>query len=75
MQSIKDLVESPHQIYKRYKEYWSFLLNSYEGGVDYTKAFVTSDAQNADLSFFGISVYLAGKKMQTCNNHNLFKIS
>lgn len=38
MSSIKELIENPHQIWKANYNYWNFLLNSYEGGKDYTGA-------------------------------------
>ena len=35
---IKDIVENPHLINKRYTSFWYFLLQSYEGGVDYSNS-------------------------------------
>ena len=43
--SIKDIVETPHWIQRRYHGYWEFLLQSYEGGIDYCNARVLHQQQ------------------------------
>lgn len=40
MDSIKEMLENPHWINTRYSSYWDFLLDSYEGGIDYTNAMI-----------------------------------
>ncbi len=72
MDSIKNLIESPHPYWKAYQEYWQFLLNSYEGGVDYTKAHISNQSAPS-FSAFGMDVYVGGKKLNTKANSNLFK--
>lgn len=47
--NIKNLVNNPHPVYKRYANYWNFLLDSYEGGIDYTNAMVNKDGKNSGL--------------------------
>ena len=71
-QVIKDLVENPHPIHKRYSSYWNFLLNSYEGGIDYTNAIIQ---QSTSQSFWNsvIQVFANGKQIgQTALSGNLF---
>lgn len=68
--SIKDLVENPHPIYQRYCSYWKFLINSYEGGVDYTNGLINDDVVN-DGSI--IKVKVNGKWLQRSVSGNLFK--
>jgi hypothetical protein len=73
MTSIKDLVESPHPLFSRYLSFYNFLLNSYEGGVDYTKAFITGDSVSSNENTLGMQVYVNGKKTNAESNDNLFK--
>ena len=42
---IKDLVSTPHWIQRRYHGYWEFLLQSYEGGIDYSNSRVLHQQQ------------------------------
>lgn len=46
---IKDMIESPHPIYRRYNAYWHFLLQSYEGGVDYSNSMVLNSNQQQGI--------------------------
>ena len=48
-QSIKDLVENPHIVWKNYITYWGFLLDSYEGGIDYTNAGLNNTKQDDEI--------------------------
>lgn len=64
--SVKAMVESPHVIYKRYCQYWNFLLNSYEGGIDYCNASTISDAA------LGVRVMVNGKEINSGSSGNLF---
>ena len=42
---VKDLIETPHQIQRRYHGFWEFLLQSYEGGIDYSNSRVLHQQQ------------------------------
>lgn len=42
MDNIKEIIQNPHLINARYSAYWDFLLDSYEGGVDYTDASINN---------------------------------
>ena len=42
MNVIKEMIANPHWINARYSSYWDFLLDSYEGGIDYTNARITN---------------------------------
>ena len=46
---IKDIVENPHVIHKRYTSFWYFLLQSYEGGVDYTNSMLLQASTNPGM--------------------------
>jgi len=68
---IKDLVENPHKIHKSYCPYWNFLLDSYEGGVDYTQAQIVSSTMiNAST---GITVMVNGQPLKSTVQNHLFK--
>jgi hypothetical protein len=56
--NIKDIVENPHPIHTRYVASWKFYLESYEGGIDYTKA----DLVEADDKHDPVKVYINGKE-------------
>lgn len=43
---IKDIVENPHTINQRYTAFWYFLLQSYEGGVDYSNSMLLQSNKN-----------------------------
>lgn len=46
---IKDIIENPHPIHKRYVSFWYFLLQSYEGGVDYTNSMLLQASTNPGM--------------------------
>ena len=72
-QIIKDLVESPHPIHKRYCSYRNFLLSSYEGGVDYTNAVIQ---KGSSVSFWDsvVKVFANGQEIGNPQvSGNLFK--
>lgn len=71
MANIKDLVNNPHPIYSQYVNYWHFLLNSYEGGVDYTMGEISGIRANNNNGI--IDVKVNGKKLQDRKRGNLFK--
>lgn len=50
--NIKDLVEHPHKINSRYSAYWDFLLQSYEGGIDYSNSRVLNSNQQGQTGIF-----------------------
>lgn len=64
--SIKDYIENPHYVYLKYFNFWNFLLESYEGGIDYTQASVKNSDSN-------IIVKANGKKLENTLKTNLFK--
>lgn len=47
--NIKSIVENPHYINKRYTPYWYFLLQSYEGGIDYTNSMLLQSNKNPGI--------------------------
>lgn len=66
---IKDMVENPHRVYKNNYNYWNFLLNSYEGGHEYTNAFITKKSDDASSN-----VYINGVLQdRTITSTNLFQ--
>ena len=67
MSVIKDMVNSPHPIWRRYSAYWDFLLMSYEGGVDYSNARVLNSAQQNGGNIFGnlFRVFVNGQQQDT----------
>jgi len=73
MSFIKDIIENPHAIYLRYKVYWDFLLQSYEGGLDYTGAAIYNDKVQSSVD--SLSKYYVNGKEQTTQivTGNLFK--
>ena len=38
MSGIKEIIDSPHPVYLQNVGYWNFLLQSYEGGRNYTNS-------------------------------------
>jgi hypothetical protein len=67
----KDLVEG-HAIYKRYRDYWNFLLQSYEGGVDYTGSYIDSSGAGTTLVDYLFKVFANGKEVSQTPQGNLF---
>jgi hypothetical protein len=71
--SIKDLVESPHPVFKNNHNFWSFLLDSYEGGPDYNKGMITQPAGMVDnLKNWAFRILAGGKEVTTNRSGNLF---
>lgn len=75
MSWVKDVIENPHPISRANKAYWDFLLNSYEGGVDYCNAFIqTKTASDIALKDSLFKVFVNGKELlQSITSGNLFK--
>jgi len=69
MSNIKDLIENPHQIYKRYRDLWLFLLDSYEGGADYCKGEIKSGTGSPMKNFV---LKIAGTNIERTTTGNLF---
>lgn len=68
-EKIKQMVENPHRVYERYFDYWNFLIDSYEGGIDYTKSFVI----NSSIDQGNIIIKVNGKQLSSYANTNLFQ--
>ena len=66
---IKEIVKNPHLIYRRYKNYWDFLVQSYEGGIDYTGAALN----NQDSTSAIITVNGSILDTNSIRSYNLFK--
>lgn len=49
MTNIKDMVKIPHPIWTRNALYWNFLLDAYEGGIDYTGALIYQSKQQSAI--------------------------
>lgn len=69
--NIKDMVENPHEIHKKYSRYWDFLLNSYEGGIDYCTADIPGTLSNDNT--MSSMITFNGKPLTLASNNNLFK--
>lgn len=67
---IKRLVENPHVVYLNHREYWDFLLESYEGGIDYTRSSLS--AKNYSDVNDAFKIQAGGKQLRTTTNSNLF---
>lgn len=70
---IKDLVENPHQIYKTYNDYWMFLLDSYEGGIDYCKAQVSQSTEKNTFLKWAFKIIAGSREISTAVSGNLFQ--
>lgn len=71
MSSIKDLIEQPHQVFKNYSAYWSFLLDSYEGGPDYCKGAITQSPGNS-LKDWAFKIIAGSRELTSTQSGNLF---
>lgn len=69
IQFIKEMADNPHPIFNKYFNYWNFLLQSYEGGVDYTQ----SSLEEAVDRTTGMKVLVNGKELNSQRNVNLFQ--
>lgn len=68
---IKKMVENPHPIYTANVHFWDFLLQSYEGGLGYTKAELV--AKPGGVGVEGFEVTVNGRKLtDNISNCNLF---
>lgn len=64
MSNLKDLIDNPHPIYTRNVYYWDFLLNSYEGGIDYTLAKVNNVVTESAFSSF-FKMFAGGEALRS----------
>jgi hypothetical protein len=62
---IKDMVENPHPIHRRYCSYWDFLLQSYEGGVDYSNSLIANQAQPGNFLDSIVRIFINGQQQNT----------
>lgn len=72
MSTIKDIVEAPHQIFKTYQDYWSFLLDSYEGGPDYCKGIIGQSTSNNALKNWALKIFAGSTELKSNKSGNLF---
>lgn len=74
MSVIKDLIENPHPINKTYANYWNLLLNSYEGGVDYSNSLITKSSSQSSILGNIFNIFVNGQVLDTVSlNGNLFR--
>lgn len=71
MSQIKEIIENPHWVHRRYCAYWNFLLQSYEGGIDYTGATI-NNGQNTTTWDSMFNIYVNGIKQEPRVTGNLF---
>ena len=72
--NIKDMVENPAPVYKQNFSFWNFLLQSYEGGVDYTQSHVVGGGQSTSLLGSMFKYFVNGVEQKTTQlGGNLFK--
>lgn len=69
--NIKDIL-SGHPIYNRYIAYWNFLLSSYEGGVNYTGAYIYNDQSPTSMMDNIFRIFADGKQIESRVRGNLF---
>lgn len=70
---IKNLVKEPHWINRRYSPFWDFLLQSYEGGIDYTNARILNQGLTNGLYDSQFRYFVNGVQQDTRNIYgNLF---
>jgi len=76
MSGVKEIIDSPHPVYCSNLSYWNFLLQSYEGGINYTNATVltgNSGDRNIISELF-VKVFAGGKELSKKNvEGNLFR--
>lgn len=73
MSSVRDLIDSPHFIFKNYHDYWAFLLDSYEGGIDYCQATVGQSTSQNSLKNWAFKIFAGTKELRSQIQGNLFQ--
>ncbi len=71
--SIKDLVDNPHQTFKTNYDYWDFLIDSYEGGLDYCKANIGQSTSANSLKNWALKIFAGSTELKTNRSDNLFQ--
>lgn len=73
MNLIENMVKHAHPIHAKNCAYWDFLLQSYEGGIDYTNALVVNQPNQGNPFGDLFRIFINGKQQDTKNVHgNLF---
>jgi len=67
--NIKNMVENPHPINSTYNDYWNFLIESYEGGIDYTRSHIVKSCLGLEY----VKIKVNGKILTSYANSNLFQ--
>lgn len=67
--NIKNMVENPHPVNATYTDYWNFLIESYEGGIDYTRSHIVKSSLGLEY----IKIKVNGKILNSYANSNLFQ--
>ena len=73
MSNIRDLIENPHPIFTSNYQFWNFLLDSYEGGKDYSQAqmyYAKPTGTGRDLK---MQLFAGSNNAVTTLGGNLFK--
>ena len=60
---IKNLMQTPHRVHKKYCDFWNFLMESYEGGKDYIGEFIDSTQK----------VFAGGEEVKLTHRTHLFQ--
>ncbi len=65
MSGIKEMIDSPHPVYLQNVGYWNFLLQSYEGGRNYTNSAIrTGSGRDGNiLKDIFVKVFAGGKEV------------
>lgn len=63
--NVKDLVKDPHWIHRRYTPFWDFLLQSYEGGIDYTNARILNQQIGSGIFDSQFRLFINGVQQDT----------
>ena len=73
--NFKKLIDNPHPIYTQNVFLWNFLLQSYEGGLDYTNAKITFNAETT-LDPAALELMAGGERLRSkTTESNLFSHS
>lgn len=74
MNPIEEMVKSPHPVYVGNFNYWQFLLDSYEGGVDYCNGMIPGKTGASSLKDFVVRIFVNGQEQkQPTASGNLFQ--
>lgn len=73
MSTIKDLVDYPNNVFREYQAYWSFLLESYEGGIDYCQGMIARTTSANSLKAWAFKIFAGSTEIKTSRSGNLFQ--